>query len=257
MRERKFMIKNSKCFTNMTAHILEQLLRLLPRQETFPRSPATWLHREHVHPQAPLLFSQKSWFKSGSRMEPSQWSWMMHLQIFDKYLLSTEADYIFQRWPLPCHLSHMFYKVTLPLLISSSGLCPLLLKLGGLQGLAQSIKYGRCALMWLLRLSHRRLYSFRQALLLLESGHHAVRKPKPLWRGCRQVFQSIAPAEAPRGQPAWTTRLVSEVVLDMAPAPATVWSNHVRQPRSGRNSKMEPPSWAQSQLIKTMRNSRK
>lgn len=33
MKERKFMIRNSKCFTDMIAHIHKQLLRLLPRWE--------------------------------------------------------------------------------------------------------------------------------------------------------------------------------------------------------------------------------
>lgn len=35
MKERKFMIKNSKCFTDMTAAIHKLLLRLLPRQDLF------------------------------------------------------------------------------------------------------------------------------------------------------------------------------------------------------------------------------
>lgn len=81
MKERKFMIRNSKCFTDMIAHIHKQLLRLLPRWETFSRSPAAGLHsqpavgKEHIHSaQSPALLSVgwKCWFKSGRGTEPSQ-----------------------------------------------------------------------------------------------------------------------------------------------------------------------------------------
>lgn len=55
MGDRKFMIENSKCFTDMIVHSLLQLLKPLPKWENSPGSPAAWLHtqpgvgREHIH----------------------------------------------------------------------------------------------------------------------------------------------------------------------------------------------------------------
>lgn len=62
MGERKFMAKNSKCFTYRTAQITAQLLKLLPKWENSPGNPAPRLPTqpgEGTHCRH-LLFTERS-----------------------------------------------------------------------------------------------------------------------------------------------------------------------------------------------------
>lgn len=69
MGERKFMTKNSKCFTYTTAQIMAQLLKLLPKWENSPGNPAPWLPnnlgRAFIAGTCCSLIGQKLWFKYG------------------------------------------------------------------------------------------------------------------------------------------------------------------------------------------------
>lgn len=116
MEERKFMMENSKCFTNMTEHILMQFLKPLLMGTLTSCSGA---HATGVG--AGSILTLGTCFSAGQSEVPVQ-AWAQNantLVILNhafpsiwKYLWNTVANYIFPRWLLLYYLSHMFYNVT-------------------------------------------------------------------------------------------------------------------------------------------------
>ena len=65
------MIRNSKCFTDIIAHIHKQLLRLLPKWETFSRSPQPTCSGQGAHSLGSGTSPSVGWLE----MLVKVWTW--------------------------------------------------------------------------------------------------------------------------------------------------------------------------------------
>lgn len=132
MKGRRFMIKNSKCFSDRAAHILKQLLKRVPGQETFPGSPTTGFHtqtglsgREHTHLGHQLF--HRSVGSPGSRLGlKGTIPVMLNDTVTNIYGALWQLH--FPKRAITMSLTLPFYKGNLPLPFKRRGLRPLLWK---------------------------------------------------------------------------------------------------------------------------------
>lgn len=170
----------------MAAHILLQLLKLLRDGKIclgalqLGFTPSWALGVGCTLTSAPDLFwSARS---PSSSLNP-EYNHLVDLKssiykyLANKYILSTVADYIFQRWSWPCHLSHKLLQCDL---VTPHQEVEFMSPRRGPLGWAGPMEYGEQASTWLLKLNIKVTTSHkREKLSLLEPSHHVRRKPKP------------------------------------------------------------------------------